>query len=312
MRAEPDRVLYSNLSDTLAIDFSSEGSLLASAHSDGTVRVCYPFIAEELWRFEPESSAYLVKFSPDCRTVVAAPGWERVIYAWNVSNGVLRLIETPSENVRLHFNSFSHRLASLNSDVCNFWDVELGEFDGSLEFDGEPIADFNFSRDGTLVAVCQLSEVRIWDVQWRGLLRSFRRHSAEVRVATFSPDGKHVASASTDGALILWDAHTMATRWTAPKTPVAVNYLDFDRSGKLLAAGYEDRSIRIYETNTGKIETTLFFGGPIYDLTFSHEDVCLAVAGEGPVSIWCDDSRPAVTVSERFSGATGEAWLTPY
>ena len=48
------------------------------------------------------------------------------------------------------------------------------------------------------------TEVRLWDVQTGRLLQTFSKHSNDVNDVSFSPDGKSIASASSDKTLEFW------------------------------------------------------------------------------------------------------------
>jgi WD40 repeat protein len=65
------------------------------------------------------------------------------------------------------------------------------------------------SPDGAYVVSCgQDRLVKVWDYRLRGPqplnFQSFLGHSAALTDVCWATDGRHVVSASSDGALIMW------------------------------------------------------------------------------------------------------------
>ena len=309
MNCYPDIVLYENSGDVYSVDFSHEGSLLASANSDGSIRVCYPTINQELWRFEGESPAR-VRFSSDSRKVVASASVPPTLNTWDVTTGkLISQIPTPEYPSFIRFSPLSNLLGAVDlNGVCTFWDLDYVCKVGSLDFYGEPVRDFSFSSDGTLIAVSQGTKVYIWDAVRQGLLCSFNGHRAEVAAAAFSPNNRYVASGDDQGTLIFWEIHTLRTVWVYTHRN-AVRSMAFNASGKRLAVAYTDRYIEIIDVSSGGSEILLSFPDEIFELTFSHVDKCLAVAGAGALRIWCEGSDRIA--SDAFPGATAQGWIKP-
>ena len=305
MHYRPDIVLYEEMGDVYSVDFSPEGSLLASVHSNDSIHISYPLIKEDLWSFD-DYKALLVRFSPDSRFVVAG-GWQEKLGVWDVGTGELREIPT-GDNRLIDFNPLSNLLAVLESNgSCALWDLEVDEQVESIEFYGEWVQDFGFSSDGTLLAVTQGKEVNIWDAMRWGLLRAFSGHETLVRTATFSPGSRYVCSGDEGGTLIVWDVHTLRTVWTSPPKGTGVRSLAFDHTGDRLAVAYDNQLLEILDPHSGKIEITLFLPHEIFELTFSNVDHCLAVAGKNSLQVWCDGSE--IVTSDKLSGATAEGWI---
>lgn len=68
--------------------------------------------------------------------------------------------------------------------------------------------------------------VRLWDASASTERRMLRGHSRGVNVASFSPDGRLIASASHDGMVRLWDAST-GTERRVYEANTSLRYLSF-------------------------------------------------------------------------------------
>lgn len=306
MHLNPDIILYESAGEVYSLDVSPEGSLLATAHG-GSIRICYPMIQEELWKFEVGFELLIARFSPNGR-FLAAGGPSESLCIWDLSTGVMGEMSTAGQNEYVDFIPSSNQLAAVNRDGrCVLWHPEDPDI-SDLQFDGESLRDFSSSPDGTLLAVAQGTEVQIWDVRRLGLLRSFGGHRSPLRAATFSANSRYVYSADERGELIMWDVHTLRTQWRTPPKDVSIKRLAFDYLGNRLAAAYDDHSIEIFHAGNGELEITLHFPSDISALKFSHIDCYLAVAGGSGVHLWSTGSE--VVRSDKFPGATAEGWIT--
>jgi WD40 repeat protein/tRNA A-37 threonylcarbamoyl transferase component Bud32 len=86
--------------------------------------------------------------------------------------------------------------------------------------------------------------------------------------AAYSPDGRRIAVAGSDGSISLWDAATGRESLVLRGHRGAVRCLAFDRDGRRIISGGDDRTVRIWDAAAGAELATLR----------GHSDAVLGVA----------------------------------
>ncbi|KZP28028.1 tricorn protease domain 2-containing protein, partial [Athelia psychrophila] len=73
-------------------------------------------------------------------------------------------------------------------------------------------------------------------------------HDDIVQSVAFSPDGKHIASGSWDGAIYVWDAHTGKLIVGPFHAPGKVTSVAFSPDGKRIAStSLDGKTIHIFD-----------------------------------------------------------------
>lgn len=206
-------ILIGHTASVLRVIFHVDGEMLASISSDGTVK---------LWH----------------STTGQATGWPVVnnhLYGADIS---------------LHGDIVAG--ASFNEVIL--WRVQTGEKIAVLGAD-ELIFSIQFSPDGRSLLVAHSHGLRVWallpdptNASWVDL----RGHSMQVNLATFSPDGLYIASASDDGTIRIWSAASVESAvQQLPAHVSKVTSVAVSRDGTLIAGASDDESVRVWNARTG-------------------------------------------------------------
>ncbi|MGL5064955.1 MAG: AAA-like domain-containing protein [Microcoleus sp.] len=116
---------------------------------------------------------------------------------------------------------------------------------------------------------------------------SLEGHNATVYSINFSPDGKTIASASSDRTIKLWSLDGTLLK-TLEGHSTDVFEVSFSPDGRLLASASGDNTIKLWSLERGTLLTTfLGHSEPVYSLSFSPDGRLLASAsGDKNIKLW--------------------------
>ncbi|MBI2477278.1 MAG: WD40 repeat domain-containing protein, partial [Planctomycetia bacterium] len=154
----------------LSVAFSGDGTQLASASADETVKVWDATSGQEMLTLRGHTrGVWSVAFSTDGKRLASA-SFDGTVKVWDAKNG----------NETLTLNGHTEKVLSV-----------------AISADGKRLASSSF--DGT---------VKVWDATTGQETLTLNGHTNGVTSVAFSPDGKRLASASYDRTVKVWEATT--------------------------------------------------------------------------------------------------------
>ncbi len=274
------------------VAFSPDGTRLASASDDFTVRMWDVASGDVL--FAPEHPAYVnaVAFSPDGALLVSGSD-DGIVRVWDAETGEL-IVELSGHEGYVNSVAFSPDgtlIASGGDDsTVRVWALD-GTWQEAFVAEGHTdwVQSVAFSPDGTLLAsASDDGKVIVWDVASHGETRVLE-HPDYVNAVAFSPDGALLVSGSDDGIVRVWDAATGELIAELSGHEDYVNSVAFSPDGTLIASGSDDSSVRLWVLDGTWQEKTVLLGHMdwVNGVAFSPDGLLIASGSDdNTVILW--------------------------
>lgn len=276
------RTLTGHTNSIYIAEFSPNEKLIASSSRDATARIWDFATGRELHKLTGfRCSVKSVAFSPNGKTVAAA-GNDGMLKLWDVKTGreLKSLVHTDSPDVdnsvySVVFSQNGKFIYTGNGDgTISEWNAASGEETDVWKAHYDAVMALAFSPDYRLLVSSGNNEgnAKLWDVVTKRELRKFAEPKTDgllenSHVVAFSPNQKMVATsvAGIDEKrqqyvyvrTYVWNAETGDRLFTLEGQRFDVGGLVFTPDNRYLISGSADRTIKIYDLQTGKEARTL-------------------------------------------------------
>jgi WD40 repeat protein len=288
--------------EVIAVSFSPDGKIIATASKDKTVKL-WSFNGKELQTLTGHQDLVgSVSFSPDGQ-LLATASWDGTAKLWSRQGKELKTFMTYKGDKKkvfaISFSPSGRLLATASEDgTVKLWTLE-GKIIKTIEkaHDGY-VLSVSFSPEGQLLATAGSDKTaKLWNLDGKEI-KSFQ-HQDWVRDVSFSPDGKMIATASKDKTVKFWsldgkELHTL--QGTMEFTSALVS-----PDGKTLAATSTDNNVHLWSLDgfkkPEKIQTLIGHFDWVWNVSFSPDGETIATASKDKtVKLWKvrDNSRQSL------------------
>lgn len=267
-----------------SIDFSPDSQKLISGSHDQSIKVWNVDDFVCLQSLTGYSNWVRSISSNPVRPIIAIGSDDSIIRLWDIFTGIpstLSINGCKGTIWTISFHPDGELLASSGEDrIIRIWNIDTGQCISQLTGHEDWIWSVAFSPNRYLIASASDDQtIKLWDFGSGECLETLKGHNDWVHSIAFSPKNPNIlASGAEDGTLIIWDLNAenekekLFSRYKEHRT--AIKSLAFNRDGQILASASKDKTIKFWNSTTGKLlPVTLQLDDFIWSITFiSIED----------------------------------------
>ena len=283
--------LYGHNNSVYSVAFSPDGSQIASASGDSTVKI---------WSVNGKEMQTLIGHSSEVRSVAFSPNGKQIASAsedgavkiWSIEGEELLTLKGHNNSVySVAFSPNGEQIVSASyGGIIKMWSVDGKEL-LTLKGHNSSVYSVAFSPNGKQIASASNDgTVKIWSIEGEELL-TFKGHNGSVYSVAFSPNGEQIVSASGDRTIKIWSVDGRELLTFKSHNNFVFN-VTFSHNGKQIASASKDGSIRLWSIDGEELQILKGHSGGICSIAFSPDDRQLASGSwDKTIKIWSIDDK---------------------
>ncbi|MCT7950623.1 hypothetical protein NG798_12550 [Ancylothrix sp. C2] len=273
----------------LALSFSPNQPILASASEDGTVK---------LWDRDGQLMETLeghtdriwgVRFSPDGQTLATASE-DKTVKIWALDGAMTDIFTSHTNRVSsVSFSPDGNTVISASADkTVKLWN-RAGRVIKTLTGHNDWVSSVSWSHDGERLASAgagaEDQTIILWNSQGKRLA-ILKGHKNWVTSLSWSPDDQMIASGSNDKTIKFWSRGGRLLK-TLRGHKDRITAVAFSPDGKILASASYDKTIRLWSRDGGLLKTLAGHTEAVNSISWSPDGKMIASGSDDKtIKIW--------------------------
>jgi WD40 repeat protein len=310
-----------------SVNFSPDSKILASASSDGSVKlwkldrkeIILPkkiSPAKKEISFTEKENLFIfndnVSFSPDGKLIVfsSSGGWVTLCSKDGKELKTFIAHNTGVTGISFSPDGKTFATAGQEDKTIKLWSLNGSEIK-TLKVDSN-VESISFSPDGKLLATFSGDNtIKFWSKDGKELQTFKTQHSRGIRDVSFSPDGKLLATASWDDTVILWSQNGRKLKTLKGHSNV-INNVTFSPDGKLLATASYDNTVKLWSIDGTLLKTFKGHSLGVTSVSFTPDGQIIASSGgDNTIKLWSLDGRELRTLTTSVMNGVSNLNFSP-
>eukprot|EP00736_Rhodelphis_marinus_P001616 Rmarinus@m.862 len=239
-----------------SVEFSPDGSMLASGGRDGAIRIWNSYDGRHLMTLlGHKRNVCSLHFSKKGDFMVSG-SWDTTLCVWDMRQAVIvGTLKGHTKNVWAgQFNPSDTLIASGSEDrTIRIWDaIGMREVRVLVGHTGW-IRSLAWNEEGTRIVSCSSDrQVMLWDTESWQLLHRIQELRHIATAVVFRPGTKEIFVATADMKVMVFSSHTCDYIGTLAGHKSGVNSLAATSDGAFIASGAADKCLRLWSAASGQ------------------------------------------------------------